>query len=80
MPVGTPDDMAPEVWLGEPPGRRTDVDSLGALRFELLAGAPPFADVEPAAAALGGSISCPVERREITGPTPARRPRNLYNT
>ncbi len=48
-PVGTPDYMAPEVWLGEPPGRRADVYSLGAVMFDLLTGAPPFADVEPAA-------------------------------
>ncbi len=47
LPVGTPDYMAPEVWAGEAPSRRADVYSLGAVMFELLSGAPPFADVPP---------------------------------
>jgi eukaryotic-like serine/threonine-protein kinase len=50
-PVGTPDYMAPEVWGGEAPSRRADVYSLGAVLFELIAGAPPFGGVAPAALA-----------------------------
>src|SRR4051812_45035450 len=39
---GTPDYMAPEVWRGLPPTRRSDVYSLGAVLFELIHGTPPF--------------------------------------
>jgi eukaryotic-like serine/threonine-protein kinase len=45
--VGTPDYMAPEVWQGRAPSRRSDVYSLGAVLFELIAGATPFGDVSP---------------------------------
>jgi formylglycine-generating enzyme required for sulfatase activity len=44
-PSGTPDYMAPEVWRGEPPTRRSDVYSVGAVLFELIHGAPPFSGV-----------------------------------
>ncbi len=43
---GTPDYMAPEVWGGQPPTRRSDVYSVGAVVFELIHGTPPFRDVE----------------------------------
>ncbi|MEO6772683.1 MAG: bifunctional serine/threonine-protein kinase/formylglycine-generating enzyme family protein [Kofleriaceae bacterium] len=45
--VGTPDYLAPEVWDGTAPTRRSDVYSLGAVIYELLAGAPPFAAIAP---------------------------------
>jgi formylglycine-generating enzyme required for sulfatase activity len=44
--AGTPDYMAPEVWDGKPPSRRSDVYSLGAVMFELISGAPPFCEVD----------------------------------
>jgi formylglycine-generating enzyme required for sulfatase activity len=45
--VGTPDYMAPEVWDASAPTRRSDVYSLGAVIYELLAGSPPFGTVDP---------------------------------
>ena len=45
-PVGTPDYMAPEVWGGKAPSRRSDVYSLGAVMYELLAGQAPFAGID----------------------------------
>ncbi len=43
--TGTPDYMAPEVWSGKPPTRRSDVYSVGAVMYELIQGDPPFAQV-----------------------------------
>jgi eukaryotic-like serine/threonine-protein kinase len=45
---GTPDYMAPEVWSGRSPTRRSDVYSLGAVLYEMISGAPPFASVSVA--------------------------------
>ncbi len=39
---GTPNYMAPEVWAGQTPSRRSDVYSMGALLHELCTGRPPF--------------------------------------
>ncbi len=45
--IGTPDFMAPEVWGGRSPSRRSDVYSFGAVLFALIAGKTPFGEVEP---------------------------------
>ncbi|MEP7126106.1 MAG: bifunctional serine/threonine-protein kinase/formylglycine-generating enzyme family protein [Byssovorax sp.] len=44
---GTPDTMAPEIWGGAAPTRRSDIYSLGAVLYELCSGATPFHDVAP---------------------------------
>ena len=43
--IGTPDYMAPCLWEGRAASRRSDVYAFGAMLFELIAGATPFADV-----------------------------------
>jgi formylglycine-generating enzyme required for sulfatase activity len=45
--VGTPDTMAPEIWGGTAPTRRSDVYSLGAVLYELCSGVTPFHDAAP---------------------------------
>jgi formylglycine-generating enzyme required for sulfatase activity len=42
---GTPETMAPEIWRGDPPTPQADVYSLGALLYQLCAGATPFHDI-----------------------------------
>lgn len=41
MLLGTPLYLAPEIWAGEPASRASDLYSLGALLYELVAGQPP---------------------------------------
>jgi serine/threonine protein kinase/tetratricopeptide (TPR) repeat protein len=44
---GTPDYMAPEVWLGKKIDQRADLYSLGVILFELLTSRLPFTSEDP---------------------------------
>ena len=65
---GTPHYLAPELWRGEAPSRRSDVYALGSLLYELRAGHPPF----QRGAAAGAPEDLPqAVQREEAPPLPA---------
>lgn len=45
--VGTPGYLSPEICLGKPSDRRSDIFSLGIVLFEMLTGRMPFIDESP---------------------------------
>lgn len=60
LPVGTPTYMSPEQVAGEQVGAASDIYSLGATLFEMLAGRPPFVADTASSMAL----------RHLTAPIP----------
>jgi serine/threonine-protein kinase len=67
--VGTPDYVAPEVIAGEPVDWRADVYSFGCTAYEMLSGAPPFADAPHDAARLAAHIGTPVPSITVVRPS-----------
>ncbi len=61
--LGTPDYLAPEQVLGEPPTVRTDLYALGVMVYEALAGVRPFA---------GGDLRGMLYARLVRPPSPLR--------
>lgn len=70
--VGTSEYMAPEVAMGNPADRRSDLYSLGVMIYELLLGRLPFQERNPQMTALA-HVDQPVPRpRSLNPQFPAR--------
>jgi eukaryotic-like serine/threonine-protein kinase len=69
---GTPHFMAPELWRGEPPSKRSDVYALGALLYYLAAGRCPFEEVPDTELWRHVHVHDPPSLREIAPGVDAR--------
>jgi serine/threonine-protein kinase len=61
--LGTPEYMSPEQARGEKADERSDLYSIGAVLYELLAGRPPF----------GGKDTIAILRQHVQSPAPSLR-------
>jgi serine/threonine protein kinase len=70
--LGTVDYVAPELIEGSEPDARSDIYSLGCVLFEMLAGAPPFADQKGGMAKMWAQVNAePPSLRERRSGLPA---------
>lgn len=68
--VGTPFYMSPEQCLGQPVEARSDLYSLGALLYEMLAGRPPFDDEMLSAVIIKHATAEPRQLNELFSDIP----------
>lgn len=60
--LGTPRYIAPELWARAPASATSDVYALGLILWEMLAGAPPFADKRSFPALIDAILNQPLPR------------------
>jgi serine/threonine-protein kinase len=69
--IGTPDYMSPEQLEGKDADQRSDIYSLGAVLFEMVAGEPPFEGETPLVVAARHKTELPRDPAALNPQTPA---------